>query len=364
MRSVFERIRGLLRVSAYGAFVFGSLAAVAMRSAWGDVGESSMIVGRELLSVKDLVARSHAVRINGEEVFVASATVPGKHKDVLDQIERLCREGSKELDEIIKDPESKLTPEGRTALSALGLSGLGIMRREGPTEGMVGCLARTGNGGLVGLSERLGAFAQTLDLGEIGKLRYVYTQQEGDTTHVVTVWTDGSLKVNQMFPQTGEPAGSDPPGMPRITGSQRLLSAEVDGAPYGVRIYDVPGTAGEALAFYDKQMSEQGWESTSQVVQVEPNARHFAKEGIELLMSFQEAHGRTAISVVAMQAQAELVRATNRSGDWGSGNTRAEVERSTQHESPRTARSRRLGVNGRQFALFLPATLRTGGFRR
>jgi hypothetical protein len=283
---LFDRVRALARLAAYGGAVFFVLAALAMRSAWGDVGESSMIVGRELMSMKDMVGASHQVRLNGEAVYVASATLEAGPRDVLDRVEKLCREGSRDLDDVVRDPENKLSAELRTSLQGMGPMALGIMRRDAGTEGVVGCLARPTNGGVAALSERLATFAKSHDLGDVGHLRYVYARQvKPGLTHVVTVWSEGQLRLDKLFPPTGEPAGSDPPGMPRVPGSTRLLSAEVDGAPYGIRIYDAPGSPAEALRFLDEQMPTHGWSSTQSVIKVDERARHFEKEGIELVVA-------------------------------------------------------------------------------
>lgn len=302
LHRVFDRVRALGRVGAYGVTVLTAAGLLAARSAWGDAGEASMVVGRELGGLRDLVGNSHRVRLNGEEIHVASAVVNASVDRVLDRVERMCREGSRDLDGVVQDPGGKLPEELKATLKGMGPFALGILRQQGEHEGVVGCLARP-DGGLAGLSERLTAFALSRDLGDIGKLRYVYARDEGGgRVHVVTAWSDGKLRLDRMFPREGEAEGTDAPGTPRPAGARRVLTAEVDGAPYGVRVYDVAGSPERVLASIDGQMSQSGWASMAEVAKVEPNARHFSREGLELLVVAEGGRESTAVSYVTMHA--------------------------------------------------------------
>ena len=198
-RSTSERVKGVFRVGVFALVVTGTLGMLSARSVYGDIGESSMVVGRELSGMKDLVGGSHRVHINGEQVFVASAMTEGSVDVVLDRFEALCRESSQGLDDAIQNPDTasaKLPADVAALIADHGPMRSGILRKQGGGEGVVACLAHSGGGGISGLATRLATFAKSKDLGNVGKLRYVYARREdgdvpGAKTHVVTVWTDG-----------------------------------------------------------------------------------------------------------------------------------------------------------------------------
>ena len=59
-------------------------------------------------------------------------------------------------------------------------------------------------------------------LGRLGDLRYVYARAlEGGRSHVVTVWTEGSIRLDRLFPTGGDAPGEDPPALPRPPGLAR-----------------------------------------------------------------------------------------------------------------------------------------------
>ena len=295
------------RVAAYLIFVFAALGLLAARSVYGDVGESSMIVGRELSGMKDLLGGSHLVQLNGEQIFVSEATVPGTVKGVLDRFEQLCRKDSHGLDLAVADPEHAF-PEGMTKLIAgVGPAGLGILRREEGGDGALGCLAQPGSG-VTDLSRRLISFSQSLDLGDVGKLRYVYVKpSSAGRVQVITAWTDGSFRVGRLVPANGqETPGSDPTAAPRPEHATRLLTASVDKAPYGLRIYDVAAPLADALRDYDAGMARGGWSAADAVSHEAPNARAYSRGGVDVLLFAERDGQRTSFSLIEMASKAPL----------------------------------------------------------
>ncbi|RYE73985.1 MAG: hypothetical protein EOO74_12230, partial [Myxococcales bacterium] len=249
---VLKRLKGLARVGVFSTGALVLLGLVAARNARSEAADASLLVGREFAGLGDLVAQGYRVRLNGEEIQVGSTTVNLPTNEVLDRFETLCRQGSRGLDDAVKNPEYVL-PGLKSDMDQLGLTGLGIVRTEKRGEGTVACITNP-DGSFKGLVERLNAFGQSLDLKDLGKLRYVYTRPTANRgkAQVITVWTEGSFRIGRLFPANSDAPGVDPVGAPRPPRSIRRLSAEVDGVPYGVRLYESEETPEAILSFYDE----------------------------------------------------------------------------------------------------------------
>lgn len=297
------RLLGLLRVAIYVVVVSLVLGALAARSAWGDLKETSLVLGRELAQFGDVLGQSNRVRINGETVYVSSALTDQPVATLLDRFERACREHSGGLvEEFARLPEA-VQEERAEKLPGRGSSG--VMRHGNDDEGVVACLAQEGQEGAAGLKRRLEQFVSTGDLAVVGNLRYVYAKRtDKGRTHVLAAWTDGSLRVFNIVPMDGaEPPGTDPPQVPRPGGATRLLSAEVEGAPHGVHIYDVAQRSEQVLRDYDEQMPKQGWTPIPVVALKQPMMRAFQRPGVELMIMAHPQGDRTFVSLVETVAR-------------------------------------------------------------
>jgi hypothetical protein len=303
-RPLLPRLFGVVRAMVFLSFAFGVVGLLALSSVRADAGEASLVLGREMSRLGDLLASAHELSLNGERVFVASATSPAAPSVVLDRVERLCNDATGGLREELADPE-KL---GRTLPPGTELRGLpiGVLRKESAREGVVACLAREGSGGVKDLAARFADFAESHDLGKLGDLRYAYARPiEGGRSHVVTVWTDGPVRLDRLFPTSGDAPGEDPPGLPRPPGLARMLSARVSGAPYGAWIYEGAGAVAATLAFYDDAMQKAGWVSSKLVAAERPTARAFSRGGLDaIVLVDDEDGGRVAVSMVVMEAKA------------------------------------------------------------
>jgi hypothetical protein len=172
-----------------------------------------------------------------------------------------------------------------------GLPGIGVIRKEGAARGAVACLARDGSEGSAGFLRGVHAMLASGDLAELGKLRYVVVERSpGATrTHVVAAWTDGPFHLGALFPKGEKDApGSDPLGAPRPEGSRRLLTASLEGVPYGVRVYDAASAPAEVLAGYDRAMPGQGWRAIAGVAggldAKGRSGRAFTRDGVDLMI--------------------------------------------------------------------------------
>lgn len=296
-----DRVRRVMRVSVYLAVVTLLLGTIATRRVYGSVEKGALEIGSGLAQLGDVVGPNYRVSINGEVVNVSSAMTDEPLDTVLDRFEKECREHAggleEELGSLPQTLQSQLPPAVR------GPAGIGIVRTRDTDSGMVACLARDVDLGYGGTMEAIGRFAKSGDLADLGKLRYVMAERTASgRTHVVGAWTEGSFRIGHLFPASGDCPGSDLPDTFRPDGSRRLLTASVDGAPFGVRIYDAKGTPDEVLSQYERGMVAAGW-SPAPVVDKELNhGRAFMRGAVDLLVSAQPSKdgASTIVSLVSM----------------------------------------------------------------
>ena len=90
--------------------------------------------------------------------------------------------------------------------------------------------------------------------------RYTYAQPGHDHTVVISLETDGSVDLRQLFPPEGDAPGFDAPGLPRPHGVRRLLSAQEQGRPQQMTLYTDPRrTPAELEAWYRGRLPALGW---------------------------------------------------------------------------------------------------------
>lgn len=297
--------RGLLRLLAYSFCVSSIIGTLAMRSAYGDLKESALIIGRQLVQFQDLVGRSHRVRLNGEPIYVASAVTDQSVDTVLDRFEASCEENAGAMKQIFEQLPEAMQQDVKDKVP--GNEGIGIIRQDADSEGYIACLAQKPGDDMSTLSNRLKEFVETGDLSKVGDLRYAYAKRRdgASKTHVITVWSDGPFKIGRIIPADGsEPPGADPANAPRPVESVRMLSAEIDGAPYAVRLYDSRKSDQEVLAAYDDQMPKLGWQVIPYVADEVKYGRAYSRDGIDMLV-FAFAEGdKSYVSVVETSPRA------------------------------------------------------------
>lgn len=290
----------MLRLSAYAFVVTTAAGLFAARAAYSDVKDSALGIGRELGRLGDLGA-GRVVRINGQRIHVGSTTEDMPFEQVLDAFEAHCEAHSAaRLREF-----AALSAEEKTKIAARAGSTTGVLRRQSAFDGAVACLVTEDEEGtsVPGLAARLGAFAETGDLGRLGGLRYVYARRtKNGRTHLVTAWTDGELRLFDLYPKEGDAPGADMRDVPRPDGAARLLTADIEGMPYGVRIYDAPGAAEDVLAMYERELPARGWE-LSAISPDAPLSRTFTKDGVDLLVTVAREGDRTFVTLAEMRGR-------------------------------------------------------------
>lgn len=253
-----RRRAGMLRLFAFGCVVSTAVGTCSMQSsASAQVREASLGIGAQMMEFSDLLADPHLVTMNGEQLFISSGTSKDDIKVTLDRFEAHCRSKEGVTGElwrkITATPNLKEHfPEG---------SPLNLMRREDEHEGMVICLVKIDGRPAKPLAAAISDFVNTRDLGALGALRYVYVRKSNGGNSVITAWTEDKFNFGKMFPSDGaEPPGTDSLTLPRPAGdSHRILSAKIEGTPFGVRVYQTGMKPEEVYASYDTVMKNGGW---------------------------------------------------------------------------------------------------------
>jgi len=291
------KVRGVLRVLTYLTIVSLIAAALSARSAWGSVGEQALITGRQLSKLSDLTADSERLSLNGQELQIAAAAVENSLDQVLDRFEALCQEEGvvardfREIKGMMKDP---------AVAAQAKKDNFGVVREQSADDGVVACVVRNPANGKRPFWEGAGKFSEKWDIAELGFVRYVYAQRlDSGNTRVITVWTDGSFRLDAMVPPADgtDAPGSDSASFPRPDSAQRYLSAGAEGRPHGVRIYESKASANDVLAKYDRELPAQGWQTTP-IGEEAREARYFTKNGVDVIVVAQENGDRSVVSIV------------------------------------------------------------------
>lgn len=250
----------IARLAAFLCVVCLALGVVAAHRAHADVEDAALSLGDELGKLGE-AGEPRAIRLNGQSVHVSSSTEDMPLGEALDRFEAYCRGGSaalaKGFDELPPSVRDRV-PSGAGRRAAAG-----ILREETAARGVVACVVRPegeSESGLLDLVDRLGTVAESGDLSALGHLRYFHVRStHKGRTHVVAAWTDGPFRLSAMFPESGDAPGADPRFAPRPPESVRLLSAEIDGVPYAVRLYDAAGPPETVFASYDRNIRARGF---------------------------------------------------------------------------------------------------------
>lgn len=266
------------------------------RSARADLGEAAMGVGRQLAGFEDLTGQSYRVLLNGEPIHVSTALVAHPIADVLSRFERHCRQASvsnqlQNLAATLAEP-----PTGEVDTS-------GVLRRESRKEGLVACLAARDREG--SLSTRLQRFAETLDLADVGLLRYAYAKRTASgKTHVIVAWTDRAFRLESLAGKPGvDTPGTDVAGGARPRDSLRLLTAMVEGAPYSARVYDSRATTAQVLTGLDGDMEKTGWRRLLGSAGDPPDTRAWSREGRDVLAFVYASEGGSVVSMIETRSK-------------------------------------------------------------
>lgn len=174
------------------------------------------------------------------------------------------------LEEVLRRQARDCLPRGHmTSVDSVLLASLSVRMGSSEDDGYVACVELGENAdSLVAFTEAARRFAATWDVAELGGLRYVYARRADEAptsrTMLFSLWSHGSVDLKRMLPGSRSDAdGADPPGVPRLPGTQRVLSAyEVD-EPSGVFVYRTAASADVVARFFRTELRRAGWSLVS-----------------------------------------------------------------------------------------------------
>lgn len=266
-----RHLRGLARVFFYFTVIGIVSAAFSVRAARAEMKTRTLELGRQMMQLAR--ASNHdvtPVRFNGQQMLLASSTTDDAAKDVLDRYEAHC-EGS-----------------------------LKVLRSGDDREGTVVCFVK-GAETKASLREAFEAFAETGELGYLGKLRFAYARRNPGTgrTLVLTAWTEDTFNLVDMMPAEGKDApGADFAEVPRVPNATRALSVRAEGLPYGLNVYQTKDEG--TLAFYDVEMTRLGYKGVDpelDEVEVGGRGRAYVRDGVVVTVASHRHEGSNFVMV-------------------------------------------------------------------
>lgn len=219
-------------------------------------GERSLLLGQQLGSFQAFAGRSTDVVLNGQQLTLHTRMVQRPIAELLQDFAAFCTRGSERASAEFVER----VPALKAHLAAL--QRMFVLRdQRGDVEGTALCFAGLGDGGLSDVTERFGRFAQTLELSELGALRYLYLRKSERGTHVIFVTSSGPLSLSRLWPADGKDVdGPDPIANERPKDSVRFVSARLLGAERGLTMYRSVLPAAESLRDYGQKAVARGFQ--------------------------------------------------------------------------------------------------------
>jgi hypothetical protein len=264
-----ELKRGLIRLTGFLLVVSAVSAVYTLRVARAEIGNKSIVVGREMIALADSAADEdksevHKLVLNGQPVYMTSTMTNDDVPTVLARYEKHCNENrahSTELwQELAKNNQEGKKLDADSPGGAMAESG-GTLRSGNGAEGTVLCFVRAPESKPT-LKEGLATLSETGELNAVGKVRYAYAKKTASgRSHVLAVWTHEKFNVKEFMPEGEKDVpGYDFPQVPRPEDGTRIFSIHMESAPYGVNVYQAKGVSPEkTVAAFDQKLTAEGW---------------------------------------------------------------------------------------------------------
>lgn len=253
---------GLARAGLLLGAVLAVLLFVSLRATVARADDAMLELGRHLVALSEsgLGREGRGVLLNGQSLGFRVLTVEQEIDSVLDFYESWCRTGSGSLQE----QEAALAGLDHSALappaSDRSWRDLTMRKRDGDL-GFIACLKHgLARPSAEELQERSRRFFESGNLRDLGLFHYAAATKVGDTTRVITLWTEGDFYPFRMFPAEGDAPGFDPSGIARPPSGRRMLSAGEHGHDETLGVYiDCQESVDELARFYRRDFLRRGW---------------------------------------------------------------------------------------------------------
>ncbi len=156
------------------------------------------------------------------------------------------------------------------------------------------------------LTDRLEAFRDTSDIGQLGRLEYAYATSFGDggKTSVLRLASSDRFEIDELIPSGGVDAqGSDPTDFPRPPDGPRVLHSFEEGLPYALYVYGrSQRSPGELAQWYRNEVDREIWDELD--VEAEAERRGLRVDTAGSLV-FARKDDRTRFVLVELKEQPE-----------------------------------------------------------
>jgi hypothetical protein len=129
------------------------------------------------------------------------------------------------------------------------------------------------------------------------RLTLVRGMRDGSSS-VTTITRESPVELSAMFPVVGDAPGADLAGVPRPSGSRRVIAASVVETGHTVVIYESADAPLEAAArAFDAQMSAAGFASSPAVAAKLDDARLYVRADERIVASFERTGGTVRVAL-------------------------------------------------------------------
>lgn len=294
-----KRIRGSFRVAGW-LIAVGVVAGFALAgSAHANVKSGSMAFGREIQQLVDNNDSTDTLhlKLNGQSIYVKQNFQPKTVHEVIGEYEKFCKDNPSSYGTMWGSGPASLPGQAKPVDLPAGMES-GILKEEGTKEGMLICFTKGANSAST-MAEAIAKFDQSQDLGDVGKLRYVYVKnsKSGTSAKVLTVWTEDSFKIGELALEGDREAPGTDTQLPRPEGARRVLNAEVVGTPYNVRVYEVKQSREEVANFYDKWAKGNDFRGIAPEVDPNQQVRGYFRGGSQVMVGAFTSNGKNYASI-------------------------------------------------------------------
>jgi len=232
------------------------------------------------------------LELNGARLHVSTASVDADITAVLERFERLCDAHAPLLASQLQHDQGR--GSGHVLQQNLGDAGVAV------------CVTQPRDAGLSELAQYASDYAQTGDLSVFGQLRYLTVRKTGaHASHVVLAHSSGALRLRDMFPERGDAAGADLPGISRPHGARRLLSARNLGGGSGMVAYTVQEAAGSLQRYVD-QLRARGFVALPLPAAAGTERAAMFRGTTQLVVQSMKLNGETVIAAVALDSDSRM----------------------------------------------------------
>jgi hypothetical protein len=233
---------------------------LAAKSSYASANELMMTVGAQMMRLAGAVRQDQprTIVLNGLALRFTSGSTEAPVSAVLDFFQARCRERNGRFAEQFRE-----ITRGRPGMRVSNDPplGNGVLRYIVGHQGTVACLDTGGQklepAEIIG---RIRRFLSTGELSDIGELRYVMAERQGEVTSFITFWTEGSANIFRAFGSGGDAPGLDPLYIPRPPKARRLISAWEQNQAPALTVYATSSLdLGNLARFYRERLGQLGW---------------------------------------------------------------------------------------------------------